>query len=259
MNINLTLPQSWENLTPTQLKRLATLLITMPSKSIATKKTQIAFDLGVLLILLNIKWWQFKKINSARKLVKNYRFQDIKKHYNFIYTKTNLKNFIPSIVLNKTLYTGPAPFMLSVTAYEFSVADDMYLRFSNETNPDKKIEYAQYLSAVLYKPSNAPEFNIVNLEAMREPFKKAPQDFLHACALSYTGCRVQLEGRYKRVFPKAPAGIKTKAKSKKYGFGKILLQMAGGKFGTHEETKRTPLHTFLEQLNEDLTPKKPKR
>ena len=69
MNINLTLPQSWENLTPTQLKRLATLLITMPSKSIATKKTQTVPDLGVLLLLLisNIKWWQFKKMGTARK------------------------------------------------------------------------------------------------------------------------------------------------------------------------------------------------
>ena len=76
------------------------------------------------------------------------------------------------------------------------------------------------------------------------------------------GCRFALEKRYKRVFASSSPSSSlrvTGVKSKNYGFGKILLQMAGGKFGSHNETKLTPLHTFLEQLNEDLTPVKKKK
>ena len=153
-NIDLTLPASWDDLNETQLSGLAKLLF-YPVK-------RASFDLGVLLILLDCKWWQFKKFRRARMLVLNHRFEDIKKHYSFVYEKTDLKKFVSRVELRSgspglpITYMGPKDFLLNITAYEFSVADDMYLRFKNEKNVLKRLEYAQYLAAVLYKPKIPP-------------------------------------------------------------------------------------------------------
>src|SRR5690554_2854156 len=153
-NINLTLPKNWDDLNQNQLKQLAKLLFYKVERS--------SFDLGVLLILLEIKWYQFKKFKQARMLVLNHRFEDIKKHYSFIYNQTNLKKFIPSITIGKTTYNGPAPFLLNVTAYEFSVADDMYLRFNKAKTHAQKLEFAQYLAGILYLRQNSIPFNVTN-------------------------------------------------------------------------------------------------
>ena len=177
---------------------------------------------------------------------------DIKKGYAYIYKKTNRKTFIPETKIKGVTYYGPQSFLFNISIEAFSVVDDFNYQFLKAKTVEKQLELLQYMAAVLYTPhQNRQAFNIEALEQLRTPFLKADAAFLYAMVLSYQGCRYLLEKRYKKVF----GGVQRKDVKKKYGFAKVVLQMAGQKFGTHQETKQTRVHTFLEQLNEDLTKK----
>src|SRR5690606_32296169 len=109
-NIDISLPTSWDNLNENQLSRLARLLFNNVQRA--------SFDLGVLLVLLDFKWWQFRKFRKARMLVLNHRFEDIKKHYGFVYSKTDLRKFIWSVELRRasTLRLRSGQAALSLTS-----------------------------------------------------------------------------------------------------------------------------------------------
>lgn len=253
-SINLVLPQSWEDLTSAQLKKIGRLFFSPANERF--------FDLHLFIILLSLRWFEFKKLRELRLVLSQCTLSELKKSFSFIYTKSNRKTFIPVVKISGKKYFGPKPFLFDLTIEQFSIVDDLYFKFRSAKDPITKREFLEYIASILYAPKTRAtlfakarlrrEFSLFEIEELRAPFKNADHNFLLAMLLSYQGSRFLLEKRYKRVF----TGSSGQANKKKYGFGKVILSMAGQKFGTHQETKKTLLHTFLEQLEEDLTPRK---
>lgn len=247
--INLSVPASWDELSETQLQRIAILF--------NTAKPSAEFDLKVFYILLNIKWWQFVQKARIRMALRVFPMSDIRNSFTFIYEKNDRTIFPPFLKIGKLktgtgkLFFAPQNRIANLTADEFSVADDLHIKW-RET---KNIEYLQYLAAVLYtRTKTRPDFDKNQLHDNALLFKKIPVKQLLAMEIAYFGCKNNLVKRFPKVFPKPVPGAAPP--KKKYGFGKVILSMAKGDLSKVEKIKKVNIYTFLEQFEEDLTPPK---
>ena len=234
MAIQFTIPKSWNELSDSQFKQLAKLLL--------SEKKGLHFDLKCLRILLNIRWYQVSKRLKLVYVLSQIPLKELKKHYEFIYTANDRTIFLEKL----NGFFSPLNKLTNLTVDEFSVADDLHIKWRETGNK----EYLIYLAAVLYSETKQPRayFDKNNLPEKIKHFQKLSIEELHSVELAYFGCKSNLVKRYPYAFPK---GTK-KVTNSKYGFSKVILQMAGGKFGNHEQTKSTNIYTFLEEFNENL-------
>lgn len=234
MSIQFTIPKSWNELSDSQFKQLAKLLL--------SEKKGLHFDLKCLRILLNIRWYQVGKRLKLVYVLSQIPLKELKKDYEYIYTANDRTIFLEKL----NGFFAPLNKLTNLTVDEFSVADDLHIKW-RETG---KKEYLIYLAAVLYSETKQPRtyFDKNNLPDKIKHFQKLSIEELHSVELAYFGCKANLVKRYPYAFPK---GTK-KVTNSKYGFSKVILQMAGGKFGNHEQTKSTNIYTFLEEFNENL-------
>ncbi len=234
MDIQFTIPKSWNELSDSQFKQLAKLLL--------SEKKGLHFDLKCLRILLNIRWHQVGKRLKLVYVLSQIPLKELKKHYEYIYTANDRTIFLEKL----NGFFAPLNKLTNLTVDEFSVADDLHIKWRETGNK----EYLIYLAAVLYSDTKQPRtyFDKNNLPEKIKHFQKLSIEELHSVELAYFGCKYNLVKRYPYAFPK---GTK-KVTNSKYGFSKVILQMAGGKFGNHEQTKSTNIYTFLEEFNENL-------
>ncbi|WP_028890878.1 hypothetical protein [Tenacibaculum sp. 47A_GOM-205m] len=245
MKINITIPTNWNDLTVRQQKQLALLL----HKGISG----VVFDYQVLKILMNVRWWQFFKYRKLLKITKSAHFEELKKHYSWLYNDLQLTTFIPKL---KKEYLAPADRLTNFTVEEFSHTEDLFLTW----HKTKDFEALHYLAAVLYRENNdlgkRVEFDKTELDKRAANFSKLPKSTLLAIALSYQGCKLYITRKFPLIFPAAPKKQNKKNKlPNSSGFGKLILHFSGQKFGTHNETKNTNLYTFLSDFEEQLKSK----
>ena len=244
-NIKILLPKSWNELTNRQLERLALLFSTMQPSA--------KFDIAVLFILLDIKWWQYIEKAKVRIVLWNVPMSELRKNYNFIYTKNDRTIFLPFLktktqYLKPNTYFAPQDRIANLTCDEFAVADDLHIKWRETKNP----EYLQYLAAVLYTPTKKrPEFDKNELHDKAKAFSKAPIEKLLAIEITYFGCKNNIVKRFPKAFPKASREA-SGTKNKKYGFGKVILAMAKGDLSKLEAIKKVNIFAFLEQFEDDL-------
>lgn len=234
MKINIVIPASWNELSDSQFKELAKL-------SYSGKKGNY-YDLQCFKILLNSRWYQFSRRMHVKFVLSQISIKTLKKTFDFVY-KANDRTIFPKI---SNGYFSPLDKITNLTAEEFSIADDLHIKW--RTTQDKECLF--YLAAVLYSKTKQPRepFDKNNLPEKVKHFKKLPFAVLLCIELAYFGCKNHLVKRFPKAFPKAAK----KVSNSKYGFGKVILQMAGGKFGNHEQTKSTNIYTFLEEFTENL-------
>lgn len=234
MKINIEIPKSWNELSDSQFLKLA--------KLVYSGTTGKYFDLATIKILLNIRWYQFRKSNNVTYMFSQIPMRELKKHFEFIY-KANDRTIFPAEING---YFSPLNKITNLTAEEFSVADDLHIKWRKTKDLDCLI----HLAAVLYSKTKQPResFDKNNLPEKIKHFKKVSLPVLLCVELAYFGCKNNLVKRFPKAFPER---VK-KTSNSKYGFGKVILQMAGGKFGNHEQTKTTNIYTFLEEFNENL-------
>jgi hypothetical protein len=247
--INITLPKSWNELSIIQLERI--------SKLFYTTSPGAVFDLQILYILLDVKWWQFIEKAKIRIVLWNVPMSELRENYNFIYSKIDRTSFPPflkiknqkSLInnLKSKLFFAPQDRLANLTAKEFAVADDLHIKW-RET---KNVEYLHYLAAVLYtKTKTRTVFDKNELHDKAKPFSKVPLRKLLAMEIAYFGCKKAIEKRFPKVFPKTVHGSGTP--KKKYGFGKVILAMAKGDLSKLEIIERVNIYAFLEQFEEDI-------
>ena len=236
MTINVNIPKSWNDLSDRQFFKLAKLIY----NSTDNKK----FDLKCFIILLNIKWWQLNKLQNSNIIFRQVPVSELKHFYKFIYSN-NDRTIFPKIING---FHAPMPKLTNLTVEEFSVADDLHIKWRNTKN----IEFLVYLAATLYSKELNPrdKFDKNNLPQKIKYFSKVPIEKLIAVELAYFGSKNSIVKRFPKAFPQ-----NVKKSNSRYGFGKVILQMAGGKFGNHEQTKNTNVYTFLEEFNENLKSK----
>lgn len=219
MNISLTIPTEWNELNTRQLKKVAWAITT-------TKKSRL-MDALLFFALLDIRWWQLRKLRHATIVIKNVSIKRLKEHFNWVYQKTDLTIFIPSVKVGKTTYHAPASRITDISIDEFAHADDLFIGWSNTYD----IEYLQYLAAVLYtqkdQEGNRRIFNKNLLETKAATFKNVNKKTLFAILLSYQGNRNYLVSQFPVVFPQNTR--KTKKAMKSNGFGKLILAISSQK------------------------------
>lgn len=237
--INLTLPKSWNELSETQLLKVSKLLCS---------KEGILFDIKMFIVLLNIKWWQIKKRANMLIVLSQVPISELRNYFQFIYTNVDRTVFPAVIQIKDTTFYAPMDRLTNLSIDELSVALDLHNRFLETANP----EYLHYLAATLYVQTEQPirVFDKNVLQFKHKAFAQLHPAVLKSIEIAFSGCKQHLFNKFNLAFPKKGGSLKSS--KKKYGFGKVVLQMAGGKFGTHEETKRTNCYTFLEQFEEDL-------
>lgn len=180
----------------------------------------------------------------------------------FFFTSLELKkNLLPVITpyrgvkaLTGEKYYGPLNFD-NLVALEYSFADVYYVRFKK--NP-KNIKHLDTLIAILYrarKPNYNPDspdtdgdprerFNRITVDKRVELFAKLPVNVKYAILIWYESCRSQLPKKYPHVFTK-----ETREKKKKGAtMIDILLELAGDKFGTVNETHYAPIELILMEM-----------
>jgi len=248
--IKITLPKSWNDLTHRQLERIALLFHTM--------KPSASFDLKILYILLDVNWFQFIEKAKIRIVLWNVPMSELRKNYDFIYKKNDRTAFAKFLKiksqksaignLKSNVVYACQDRLANLTADEFSVADDLHIKW-RET---KNIEYLHYLAAIVYtKTTTRKEFDKNALHESALLFKKVSIAKLLAIEITYFGCKNQLVKRFPKVFPAPVPGLQKPKKN--YGFGKIILAMTKGDLSKLETIKRVNIYAFLEQFEEDLT------
>ena len=114
----------------------------------------------------------------------------------------------------------------------------------------KPIEALRYMAAALYRfPGEA--FDRYALDERAKRFESVPVPALLAMELAYSGSKSQMLKLFKHSFKEGDG----KGKGGKASFAKVITEMAGGKFGSYNETATANIYTLLEQFNENLKPK----
>jgi len=241
MTINLKIPTSWNDLNIWQLKKIA--------RYSHSNLSGIIFDYKIFLVLLNVRWWHFRKKWKVQKTLLNFTLSNLKKEYSWLQSGLDLTTFIPCIKIKSQKWFAPSDRINNLTVDEFAHAEDLYLGWFN----DKDFEYLRYLVAVLYRELDAngkrKPFDKTELDARARHLSKLNQETLLAILLSYQGSRTHLFKQFPTVFPKPKENAKTPKSS---GFGKLVLHFSGGKFGTHNETKDTNVYVFMSEFENQL-------
>lgn len=249
MKIKLNLPKSWNELSEFQLERMALLFLT------GTPGAQ--FDVAIFLILANCRWYTFLRNYRVMLVLKNVPVSQLRQFYGFIYKEDNRTAFAKSILplwerlkFRKAL-RPPGQQLLNITAEEFAALEDFHrLWLSHKKEADRNV--LEYMAAILYH-AKGRDYDKLELPELSKRFGKVPFAKLLAMERAYSGSKNAIVKRFKDAFKK---GGKTKSGGKQYGFGKVILNAAGGKFGTHKETRQTNIYIFLEEFEENLKPVK---
>lgn len=241
MEIKLRYATSWNDLSPKQLQRICYCMHTYTGKML---------DLSLFLALVDVRFWQLKKLVKVCFVLLNVPVSELKKTYLFLYTKADLTTFIPVVTSTKTKLYAPSDRLGNITINELAHADDAFLRYLDTKN----IYYLRFLTAVLYREQQ--EYNIREpfikneLDARIEALKNLKEPFLLAVFRSYQGCRALLPGKFKQVF----TGSAKKNAKKQTGsqFQQLILELTNDKFGNYEQTANTNAMLFLGNLNKKI-------
>ncbi|KIQ22637.1 hypothetical protein RT99_05885 [Flavobacterium sp. MEB061] len=240
--IKLYIPKDWNEMSETQLEKIAFLF--------NSSEANIKFYIKLFFILNGVKWWQFSKKARLRIVLRNCPLSELHKNYEYIFKENNRTIFPQVIKIKKTKYFPPQNQIANLTADEFAVVDDLHIQWRKTKN----IECLQYLNAVLYTETKSrPLFDKDDLHEKALLFKDVPLAKLFAVETAYFGCKNNLVKRFKKAFPEPKPGAKPS--KQKYGFGKVILGMAKGDLSKLEKIKQVNIYAFLEQFEEDLTPK----
>lgn len=235
MKINLNIPQSWNELNKKQFERIALLF--------STAEPSLIRDIKLLKILVDAKWWQLKKKANLRLFLFQVPYSEWKHFIEFLLKENNRTNFIPVIKVGKKTYFAPADRIQNLDAEEFSVADDLHIRFRETQNP----EYLQYLFHVLYSETEERKpFDKNKLEKQINP--KIPMATLVITEMTYFGCKNYIANKFKKAFPKPTK----KETGPRKGFGKVIQAMAKGDLSKLPIIERTNIYKFMQQFQDDI-------
>lgn len=239
--LKINIPQSWNALTDWQFQNIASILMTTEIDIKAQKQ--------ILKYLLNIKWYNIVKRAKLKLLLLNVPLSELRNHFSYIFKENNRTIFPKEFKLKKQYFYPPMDRIINLTADEFAAADGFHQKWRETKNK----EYLYYLAATLYTPTlPRPVFDKLNLNDMVMPFRKLNFKTLLAIEIAFFGSKNNLTKRFKKVF-----STSFKTSQKKYGFGKVILEMTKGDLSKHPIVKTTNIFTFLEQFQDDIINSKP--
>jgi hypothetical protein len=227
-------PSNWNECTEAQL---------LSWGAICLKKLDLpdAVRLSII-VFYNIPFKVFKTIPEAGKVQLAHTLP-------FLFGENNLvKWIIPKIEQNKQTYYGPADRLENLTIGEFSKTELYYQIYVKQNNPLA----LDMLIAALYRPQRngladrdiREDFTEIGTKDRAEQFSTLEPKLRQAILLNYEGCRNFIRKNFLDKLPNDGKGEQQEI----FDFNKVILNVAGGKFGTKSETDKAWLFDFLQHL-----------
>lgn len=238
VNKKIKVASAWDELSQKQLYIIADVL--------HSKTLLIEGKIRLAVALLGVKMRMFLRFTASQ-------VHDILPITEFILEENKLtKNLISYLKVGSQRFYGPANLLANITIEEFGFADTFYTRYKES----KKEEWLCRLFAALYRPQKADydpksdsykgdireDFNRHLVFNRARRFAKLKDNRKYAIFLFYEGCRKEIIQKHPHVFSKK------KPTGKSFGWGGILVELAGNKFGDHEQTKKANLFDVLGHL-----------
>lgn len=170
---------------------------------------------------------------------------DLLKTTDFIFDENTLTiNKLPKLA---GLY-GPPNGLKNISIGEFANLEVNFLNY----HKSGKAVYLNNICAILYRPGNddnlingdaRDEFNDKQIEHRSKQLAKQPEHIKQAILLFYMGCRNKITKDHKAIFSGKGTG-------KAQNWASIIIELAGPKFGTIEQTYKCSLGTVLTYLKD---------
>jgi len=259
MAIHLTIPTTWNALSPLQLKNIAYQLeayqeiIKDNAEAIEATSIKLFIQVSKELLRGNTQ----RNIAVALKEIHPKTYAPLSK---FIYGKVERTRFLPTVKIKGTTYHSPDIRLRNSTIAEFSFADALFYKWRQTQD----IIWLNVLCAALYREAAEKATDI----DVRKPFVKQAVDkradaFENvsiktklAIAYTYEGCRNHIAATFPNVFPKPIVTEETKkqpaVKQKYVSFGEIILDKIEGDPSKLEITNNVLTYDFLSIYEKDI-------
>ena len=242
--MNITIPQTYEELNEQQRGALCRILLTS-SPSFGGGGGRL--PLRIIQILLS-----HLPNHTQQQLLQEVPFTALWQYAEPFLTTEKLYHF-PDL----TKMVAPAPRLANLTIKQFSVADSLYYRLRLSQYQDELL--LRQLMASLYNLPNTP-FDVLNLPQVAQHTDKAAITTAYQVAFAYTCCREYIIGKYPKVFSSSSASQKGEKpvfrKEAAYTpFSKIISVMAMDKhqpLGNWHQCNATRVYDFFEVLTESI-------
>ena len=242
--MNITIPQTYEELNEQQRGALCSILLTS-SPSFGGGGGRL--PLRIIQILLS----HLPK-RTQQQLLLQVPFTALWQYAEPFLTTEKLYHF-PDL----TKMVAPAPRLANLTIKQFSVADSLYYRLRLSQYQDELL--LRQLMASLYNLPNTP-FDVLNLPQVAEHTDKAAITTAYEVAFAYTCCREYIISRFSKVFS-SPSSTQRgenpvfRKEAAYTPFSKIISVMAMDKhqpLGNWHQCNATRVYDFFEVLTESI-------
>jgi hypothetical protein len=233
-----TAPSNWNELTVRQLVIWGKLL----EKEITIQDAQMVASI----FFYGIPKRLFFKLNPVQQ-------HQIAQTLNFLAGQNKLVMWMfPSLKVRFRNYLGPENRLSSSTIKEFRFAEKYYSTFKKS----KDEKFLDLLIATLFRPRGFNQSGIDFRETLNDigirqragKMQHIKDPIRKAILFNYEGCRLYVFGKYPNVFKPGPPG----AGAALPDLEGLLKVVAGGKFGSFNETEQTPLYLFLDHLSDEI-------
>ena len=242
--MNITIPQTYEELSEQQRGALCRILLTLDN----TEKTPVR----IIQILLS----HLPK-RTQQQLLLQVPFTVLWQYAEPFLTTEKLYHFPPLSFGAGQGVRSPAPRLANLTIKQFSVADSLYYRLRLSQYQDELL--LRQLMASLYNLPNTP-FDVLNLPQVAEHTDKAAITTAYEVAFAYTCCREYIISRFPKVFASPSSSQRGEKpvfrKEAAYTpFSKIISVMAMDKhqpLGNWHQCNATRVYDFFEVLTASI-------
>jgi hypothetical protein len=228
-------PQSWEEITPKQLRAWGKVCLLKAKVEDAMK--------AISYIFFNVDKKLFDQLEDSQHHAIHHKISFLKKNDCYFW-------IIPSFWFFLRKYYGPANRLSNLTINEYRTTELYYQLYMGTNDP----KFLNLLIATLYRPKRAKQGNNdmradyqeIDAQKRATSFKWLPVSLKYAILFNYEGCRHYIHNhpKLKKLFPKPKEG----AKAVLNDYDVMIQTVAGGAFGNYKETGEINLYTFLEHV-----------
>lgn len=241
--MNITIPQTYEELNEQQRGALCKILLTTSPLGGGGGRLPLRIIKTLISHLPN---------HTQQQLLQEVPFTALWQYAEPFLTTEKLYHF-----REVTKMVAPAPRLANLTIKQFSVADSLYYRLRLSQYQDELL--LRQLMASLYNLPDTP-FDVLNLPQVAEHTDKTPITTAYEVAFAYTCCREYIIGKYPKVFS-SPSSTQRGEKpvfrkeATYTPFSKIISVMAMDKhqpLGNWHQCNATRVYDFFEVLTESI-------
>ena len=241
--MNITIPQTYEELSEQQRGVLCSILLTSSPFGGGGGRLPLRIIKTLISHLPN---------RTQQQLLQEVPFTALWQYAEPFLTTEKLYHF-----RDLTKMIAPAPRLANLTIKQFSVADSLYYRLRLSQYQDELL--LRQLMASLYNLPDTP-FDVLNLPQVAEHTDKTPITTAYEVAFAYTCCREYIIGKYPKVFS-SPSSTQRGEKpvfrkeATYTPFSKIISVMAMDKhqpLGNWHQCNATRVYDFFEVLTESI-------